>query len=72
MKTLQDFKNSELVSKKLNKIFGLSGGIVDTPGGEFQGMKYDRDYFHDDDRDGEWGRGESIVLINCEPAMGNG
>lgn len=38
MKTLQDFKNSELVSKKLNKIFGLSGGIVDTPGGEFQGM----------------------------------
>lgn len=72
MKTLQDFKNSEVVSKKLNKIFGLSGGIVETPGGTFQGMKYDADYFEDDDRDGKWGSGETLVLINCAPVMGIG
>lgn len=67
MKKLKDFKNNELTLNNLNSIYGASGAIVETPGGSFQGMDYDQDYFFDDDRDGSWGRGEELQLVNCTP-----
>jgi hypothetical protein len=59
MKSLKDFKTSEL--KGMN-VVGSWNGIYNTPGGNFQGMEYESDTFADDNNDGKWGPGESMIL----------
>ena len=67
MKKIDDFKREKVI---LNDVHGSSHSLVRTGGGSFHGMDYDSDVFRDYDRDGRWGIGESLTLINGDQTVG--
>ena len=59
MKSLNNFKNQEI---NTTKFYGGWDGVHNTGSGSINGMDYESDVFFDDNNDGKWGAGESIIF----------
>lgn len=59
IKQLQEFQSSEI---KTTEIYGGWKDVIQTGSGTVQGMSYTSDFHFDNDSNGEWGQGESVIF----------
>lgn len=66
LKSIKNFEKEKITS---NKLFGGWDGIIGTGSGEFAGFTYESDTLVDDNKDGKWSAGESMVFHHTTPSL---
>lgn len=65
-RTLKDFKSLKITNIEISKVHGGWKDVISSGPGSMAGIDYTSDYVFDDNGDGKWGPGESMVLINAK------
>lgn len=63
-RTIKSFESLKIDDIVTSSIYGGWKDVISSGAGEMAGISYTSDYIFDDNGDGKWGVGESIVLHN--------